>query len=441
MQDATSLAAAIASGQTTASTVMEAALQRAAELTHLGLLARLEPELGRAGALVAAPGPFQGVPFLGKDLGTGAAGMTPRAGSAALRQRMRDNDHDDALFARFRAGGLVPFGLTTVPEFGFALTSDPARNPWNPGLTPGGSSGGAAGAVAAGIVAIAHATDAAGSTRVPAACCGLVGLKSSRGAMPGGAFFGNHLMGIASELVLARSVRDVATAFELMNGFGDAPPAPVHFSDKPLIGLAISAGCGPAQARAARDAAGALDGVVRTIEPPDALGARALALARIILSVSLSEWLDSFGIGLQDVRPIAAALASEGRLTPAKTLFVASRDMAQLAEQTRHLFDTVDIILSPVLSGPPPPLGHFDMAGTDVTAHLARMSAMAPNAALANVTGFPALVLPFGMEGGLPIGVQLMGPLGSDRALLAHGKRLQEMAPKLTYPYPIAGHP
>ena len=182
MQDATSLAAAIASGLTTASAVMEAALSRAAELAHLGLLARIEPELGRAGAVEAAPGPFQGVPFLGKDLGTGAAGMTPCAGSVALRRRTKDQEQDDALFARFRAGGLVPFGLTTVPEFGFALTSDPARNPWNPALTPGGSSGGAAGTVAAGIVAIAHATDAAGSTRVPAACCGLVGLKPSRGA-------------------------------------------------------------------------------------------------------------------------------------------------------------------------------------------------------------------------------------------------------------------
>lgn len=441
MQDATSLAAAIASGQTTAGAVMEAALQRAAEVQHLGLLARIEPELGRAGALVAAPGPFRGVPFLGKDLGTGAAGMTPCAGSAALRRRTKDNAQDDALFARFRSGGLVPFGLTTVPEFGFALTSDPARNPWNPMLTPGGSSGGAAGAVAAGIVAIAHATDAAGSTRVPAACCGLVGLKPSRGAMPGGPFFGNHLIGIASELVLARSVRDVVRAFVLMDGFGDAPPVPVQFGAKPAIGLAISDICGPAQAKAARDAAEALGGVVRLIEPPDALGARAMALARIILSVSLAEWLDGFGIGPDEITPIAAALYDEGRLTPARTLFVASREMAQLAGQAMKAFDSVDIVLSLVLSGPPPPLGHFDMNATDVTAHLARMNAMAPNAALANVTGFPALVLPFGMDKGLPIGVQLMGRPGSDRALLAVACRLEAAAPRLIFPYSIAGHP
>lgn len=441
MQDATSLAAAIASGKTTARAVMEAALQRAAELEHLGLLARLEPELGRAGALVAAPGPFQGVPFLGKDLGAGAAGMTPCAGSPGLQRRMKDNDDDDALFARFRAGGLVPFGLTTVPEFGFALTADPARNPWNPMLTPGGSSGGAAGAVAAGIVAIAHATDAAGSTRVPAACCGLVGLKASRGAMPGGPFFGNHLMGIASELVLARSVRDVVTAFGLMDGFGDAPPVRVVLSDRPVIGVAISARCGLAQAQAALDAATVLGGTIKVIEAPDELGAKALALARLILSVSLAEWLGGYGVELTEVSPLAAALAAEGNLVSAKALFVASREMAQLADQARLAFDSVDVVLSPVLAGPPPSLGHFDFSRTDVTAHLARMEAMAPNAALANVTGFPALAIPFGMSDGSPIGVQLMGPLGSDKALLALGAKLEAVAPKLAFPYAIAGHP
>ena len=420
---------------------MDAALQRAAELAHLGLLARLEPELGRAAALAARSGPFQGVPFLGKDLGGGAAGLTPAAGSNALRRRTQDADQDDALFARFRAAGLVPFGLTTVPEFGLALSSDPARNPWNPALTPGGSSGGAAGAVTAGIVAMAHATDAAGSTRVPAACCGLVGLKASRGAMPGGPFFGNHIMGIATELVVARSVRDVTTAFDLMQGFGDAPPASVGFSDPPVIGMIVSNRYGPAQTQAARDAAQALGGTVKIIAAPDILGAKAMALARIILSVSLAEWLDSYGIGAAEVSPIIAAHADEGRHVSARHLFVASRDMAQLADQTKTAFDSVDVMLSPMLSGPPPPLGHFDFGRTDVAGHLAQMEAMAPNAVLANVSGFPAIVLPFGLVDGLPIGIQMMGRPGSDRALLALAARLETSAPRFAFPYSIAGHP
>jgi amidase len=126
---------------------------------------------------------------------------------------------------RFRAAGLAPVGLSTVPEFGFALSSEPpggpvARNPFDEGRTPGGSSGGAAAAVAGGIVAIAHGTDAAGSIRVPAACCGLWGLKPSRGAEASGPIFANHLMGIASEGVLARSLRDVAAAFEDLRDAG-----------------------------------------------------------------------------------------------------------------------------------------------------------------------------------------------------------------------------
>lgn len=445
MQDATSLAAAIASGQTTARAVMEAALQRAAELEHLGLIGRLEPELGERQVHAYPNIAFHGVPFLGKDLGSGAAGLTPCAGSLALRKRLPEIKEDSELFNRFRASGLVPFGLTTVPEFGLSLTSDPARNPWNENLTPGGSSGGAAGAVAAGIVAMAHATDAAGSIRVPAACCGLVGLKPSRGASVGGPLFGNYLMGIASEFVLARSVRDIATLYDhALWGRGDAAPAEGLFPQHPRIGLAIPDRCGPDQIRAVRAAAEALvvaRCTLTVIRSPDALGARASALARLILSVSLAEWLDGLGVDLDEVSPLAAAVASEGRKVPATKLFAASREMMQLSHELSHFMRGQTLILSPVLSGPPPFVGHFDMKTTDVSAHFARMGAMAPNAALANIAGLPALALPFGMAGGMPVGVQLMGPLGSDRHLLRIGARLEKLAPKLTFPYAIAGHP
>lgn len=445
MQDATSLAAAIASGRTTAAAVMEAALQRAVKVRHLDLLARLEPELGRANALIAAAGPFHGVPFLGKNLGSGAAGLTPNAGSLSMLRRSSDSHEDDALFVRFRAGGLVPFGLSEVPEFGLALTSDPARNPWNPDLTPGGSSGGAAGAVAAGLVAIAHATDAAGSIRVPAACCGLVGLKPSRGSVPGGPLYGNHLMGLASELVLARSVRDVSTAFELTQGFGDAPPTPVDFPNAPVVGLMIPESCGPQQGLATVQAARALQGIgwtLKIIPNSELLPRWTIAVVRRVLSVSLAEWFEALQIGPDEVSPLSAAFAAEGRAVSATALFATSREMLQIGQIMRETMAKVDVILSPVLRQSPPPIGHFDLQSTDVTAHLAKMEAMAPSSALANVTGLPALVLPYGQDdGGLPIGLQLMGRLGSDLALLNLGAKLQAMSPPLTFPYTIAGHP
>ncbi|MEY4872255.1 MAG: 6-aminohexanoate-cyclic-dimer hydrolase, partial [Pseudomonadota bacterium] len=221
-----------------------------------GALVVIDPDMGRVGARGALRGPFAGVPFLGKDLGSGTAGLPPCGGSPALRRRMGDQGQDSDLFLRFRAAGLVPFGLTTVPEFGLSLTSDPAVNPFDAAYAPGGSSGGAAAAVAAGIVAMAHATDAAGSIRVPAACCGLVGLKPSRGAVPQGPDFGNHLMGVAAELVLARSVRDVQTAFDAVAD-GMTPDAPTDVAGL-RVAFCVPSRCGVEQAAAVLMAAEAL---------------------------------------------------------------------------------------------------------------------------------------------------------------------------------------
>jgi amidase len=142
------------------------------------------------------------------------------------------------------------------------------------------------------------------------------------------------------------------------------------------------------------------------------------------------------------VTPVAAAVAAEGRAMPASTLFAASREMAQISHAVWLLFDKVDVLLSPVLAGPPPVYGSFDMTRSDPAAHFAQMEATAPNAALANVSGCPALVLPFGTdEAGLPIGIQFMGPIGSDLALLDLAERLATLAPPVRFPSPIAGHP
>lgn len=452
MTDATALAAAISDGRTSAHSVMAASLAACRTHAGLGAVIHLDAAMGRGAATAADAqppvprGPFHGVPFLAKDLGSVARGLPVAAGAAALRACAAAPEADSHLFAAFRRAGLIPFGLTAVPPFGLALDSapeglPPARNPWNPALSPGGSSGGAAAAVAAGIVAIAHATDAAGSIRVPAACCGLFGLKPSRGAIPGGPDFANHLMGIASELVLARSVRDVRGAFAAVCRPPLALPAQ---PDAPRIALALPARCDNAQIGAARAAAAALSDAgcrVGEIAAPDDLGAEAHGLAKLILSVSLAEWLTEAGITDDRVAPLARALADEGRAVPATDLFAATRRVARLSDRALGMFDDADAVLCPVLSRSPLPLGSFDLGHTDTRAHFAGMEAFAPNAALANVAGLPAFALPCGMSGGLPLGVQLWGPPDADLALCHLAGLIEAGVPAPEYPFEIAGLP
>lgn len=451
--DATALARAIARGQTTAPAVMAAALDACAARAALGAVARLLPR-DAALALADAPGqgPLAGVPMLAKDLGSHARGLAPVAGCAALRARLDDPAEDSAYFARLRAAGLLPFGLSTVPEFGLSLSAEPpggpiARNPFDTTRTPGGSSGGAASAVAAGIVALAHATDAAGSIRVPAACCGLWGLKASRGALPQGPGFFNLLMGLAGDGILARSLRDITTVHHLTAGRARGPAAdaaPHPLPERPVIGLALPVRASPADRSATEATAALLANAGCTVLPissPDALGARAHALAGTILSLSQAEWLASLGLNDTEISPLIAASAAQGASLTGPDAFALTREVAQISHAGWALFATCDAILMPVLSGPPPAIGHFDFTTTDVDAHLARMEAMAPNAAIANACGLPALAFPAGMENGLPVGVQIMGPIGSDQMLLALAARINEALPAIAYPAPITGMP
>ncbi|WP_375570644.1 amidase [Ahrensia marina] len=454
MQDATALAAVVAAGETTSEELMRASLDRAESSTDIGAFVRFEPELGLAAARASdvalasgqTTGPFYGLPFLAKDLGGYSKGLMPTAGSAALAKRSEDPADDDALFAAFRTAGLVPFGLTTVPEFGLALTSEPldqspARNPFDTNLSPGGSSGGAAAAVAAGVVALAHATDAAGSIRVPAACCGLVGHKASRHRVPGAPHFNNHLMGIASELVVARSVRDARALFEAVRL--DCPNSETSVQ---RLGICVPRLTSAATSAKMHELARALEaiGIEVVMQPsPDGLGDRAMALAGTIFAASLASWLDSFGVSEDEVTPICAAVAARGRAMAAPTLFDAHTDLVRLAHESQALFADVDALVMPVLSDGPPAVGSFDPNQTDPDARYAQMNAVAPNVALANVAGLPSLAMPFGMmpapRDHIPFGFQIMGPANSDEALFELAARIEALAPSISFPYPIAG--
>lgn len=441
--DATALSHAITAGQVRARAVMEATLDAIEAQAGLGAVARLLPQhtlLEMAGAV--QPGPFAGVPMLAKDLGACAKGLAPAAGSAALRTRLSDPERDGDFFAALRASGVIPIGLSTVPEFGFALSSEPpggplARNPFDLSRSPGGSSGGAAAAVAGGLVAIAHATDAAGSIRVPAACCGLWGLKPSRGATPMGPDFANHLMGVVGELVVARSLRDVVAAWQAVGG-GLASAAPAR------IAVMIPDRCDATQADATRQVAALLEaqGARITDRPaPDTFGQTAHELVGQILAVSLAEWLSAMQIPDAEISQLAAALAARGRAMEPTGVFALTRRLAQSTHQAEGFFRGFDALLMPILSGPAPTLGAFPTDTPDLDAHLARMEALAPNAALANVAGLAALAIPLATGGPLPTAVQLIGPQGSEGRLLALAAEISDALPPVQYPAPVPGLP
>ncbi|MBA1345582.1 amidase [Rhizobium sp. WYCCWR 11146] len=467
-RDATDLAAAIRHGSLSAAEAMQASLEAAARQEPLGAIAYLDAAMGLASANArdrerqSAPDrfvarPFAGVPTLAKDLGGPFAGLPVTAGSRLFERKGGEADSD--LAARFRDAGFCFFGLTTSPEFGLSLASEPAigpvcRNPLDPARTAGGSSGGAAAAVAAGIVAIAHATDAGGSIRVPAACCGLVGLKPTRGAIPGGPSFGNHLAGIASELAVCRSVRDTALTFDRLSGKSRGPfpdPFPVD-SGNGRLRIGLLADTGPAyptednRLAAVEHAARALESDGHLMVPltwADVewnVTASGRAFADIV-SVNLAALMKTAALDESRAEPLTQAFAARGRALSATMLWNTLSEAVLVSGNLWALFDRVDCILMPLLSSAPLVIGSFPSDHADTDLHLERMTAFAPLACLANISGFPALTLPFGQdEHAMPLPVQIMAPMGHEPRLLSLAARL-EAEGRWQHRFPVVGLP
>lgn len=467
ISDATALAGAIAKGALSADQAMEAAIAAASSHAGLGAICRLETDQGRAVAAALeqerivdpdrfAKRPFTGVPTLAKDLGGPFAGFPVRAGSRMLDGRL-DSTMDSDLAGRFRDAGFALFGLTTTPEFGLSLASEPTcgpvcRNPLDPSRTAGGSSGGAAAAVAAGIVSIAHATDAGGSIRVPAACCGLVGLKPTRGAIPGGPLFGNHLGGIVGELAICRSVRDSRMIFEAVRGTARGPfadPAETASATGRLrVGVLAETGqqfpTDPARSGAVLEAAGALERAGHTRVDLDWSDVAPLVYASStafadIISVNLAVLVDALSLDPCRAEQLTAAFVERGRRISAAALWTSLDAAVHVSHKTWALFDSLDCLLMPMLATAPLPIGSFPSDHDDTDLHLRRMTAFAPLAGLANISGFPALTLPFGADAeGLPLPVQLMAPMGAEGLLLSLATRL-EAEGRWQHRFPVSG--
>lgn len=465
LADATALAEAIASGRLTSMEAMQASLLACEARADLGAVAYTDAARGLDAAaridalardeLPRRSMPFAGVPTLGKDLGGPFAGFPMAAGSRLMPRRGGLVDSD--LAERFRAAGLCLFGLTTSPEFGLSLASEPAtgpiaRNPLAPQLSAAGSSGGAAAAVAAGIVAIAHATDAGGSIRVPAACCGLVGLKPSRGLMPAGPHFGNHLAGIASELAVCRSVRDTALILATLGGEARGPFPPVARKDagqgRLSIGLLTDTGAEfptEPERRTVVEAAGRfLEADGHTLVPVDfstlevilATSRRAFA---DIVCINLADTFASFNLDVSKTERLTQAVIERGLSLTARNLWQSLNAMVIASRDLWRLFDGIDCLISPILSSAPLPIGSFPTDHADTDRHFERMAAFAPLAALANASGFPAITLPFGADAdGLPLPVQMMARMGEEAVLLRLAARLEQDG-RWQHRFPVAG--
>ncbi len=420
-------------------------------------------EKARAAAASTLPdGPFRGVPFLLKDLMCHSAGDPYCAGMRLLRELGWVEREDTYLAARFRAAGFVFVGRTNVPELGPLPTTEPVafgptRNPWDPARSPGGSSGGSAAAVASGMVPVAHANDGGGSIRIPASECGLVGLKPSRGRTSLGPDLGESWAGLVAEHVVSRSVRDSAAVLDAVAGPmpGDpyfAPPPSRPFRDEvgadpgrlrigllaqiPSEQFALHPDCVAAAAGAARTLE-SLGHAVEETHPaaladpkfPDA----AVAVVGAGTARDLIYWSERTGraIGPTDVEPMIWAVAERGRGVSAAQYILAVEHLHAFSRRMAEWWASgFDLLVSPTLAEPPPPLGEFDATPDNPLRGFERGVPFVTFTLPFNVTGQPAISLPLHWNGdGLPIGVQLVAAYGREDVLIRIAAQLEQARP------------
>ncbi len=461
--DATDQAALVASGEVTPTELLDAAIERMERIdpeVH-ALTYRWFDEARRDAADPGLPdGPFRGVPFLLKDLHAHMAGRPLSNGNAALRRESPASQVSTTLVERYQAAGLLIAGRTNSPELGSVPTTEPeawgpTRNPWDPARTPGGSSGGAAAAVASGMVPIAHASDGGGSIRIPASCCGLVGLKPTQGRITVGPLRDESTLGV--EHCVSRTVRDTAALLDATQGpgVGDtvlAPPPARPYLDEVgadpgrlRIGLLdhnpqhtteIDADC----AEAARSTAALLDSLGHDVEPafPEALAdttvsGRFLALwaTGMAMGIRGMEAMLGRAIAEDEVEPVNWVQAEYAKKLQATDLAEALAASATFRRRAQAWWaDGWDLLLTPTLGEVPLPLGTMANDPANPLHPLARAAAFVPFTPSWNMTGQPAISIPLHRTAeGVPVGVQLVAAYGREDVLIRVAAQLEAASP------------
>jgi amidase len=457
--DALGLAGLIAKKKISPREAVDEAIARAERLNpRLNAIVFAAYDRARDAAKGKLPkGPFTGVPTLLKDMRAGATGMPTRNGSRFMPKVLAD--HDSTLVARYRAAGLIPLGKTNVPEFGILPTTEsklygPAHNPWNLDHSTGGSSGGSACAVAAGIVPIAHATDGGGSIRIPAACCGLVGLKVSRGRITQGPDFADSTSGLSVDNVVSKSVRDTAAALDASCGldFGDpytAPPPEGSYLDgikrktkrlriavsyKALNGKALHPDVVAAVKKTAK-LCESLGHIVEEKSPPLDPG--------VLTPAFMTLWAANVAYGLEGlaratgiapstdvVEGLTFGLYEAGKRITAIEMMAAKQSMDRAARAMVQFHETYDVWLNATLGAPPIKLGIINVDEQNPPLAFAPILDYVPYTAMQNATGQPAIQLPLNVnKAGLPIGVQFVARYGGEMTLLKLAAELEKASP------------
>ncbi len=439
--------------------LLESAIERAERHNgKLNAIVHKAYDMARAAATKLPDGPFKGVPFLIKDLGLEVAGL-PRTDGTAFNKNEKDT-FDGLLVQRFKASGVNIFGKTNTPEFGITGTTEsarlgPCRNPWNTDHITGGSSGGSAGAVAAGIVPLANASDGLGSIRIPAACCGLVGMKVTQYRVPQGPEHDNGLgHGYGVHHVVSRTVRDSAAMLDCIDiPEADTPyPSPpktrpyalevatapgrlrIAFSDETPSGQPID----PEIAAALRDTAKKLEALGHHVEERGlGINYRKLyAASRAVLAAnfaaSMRERVKQMGREPRqdELEPLSWRNWKGGEHIPGYETMRGWQTIKAMTRDIFRVFTSIDVFLTPVLSTPVPKIGFIDpvrLEPREVDERQAQTFGFTPPF---NMTGQPSLSLPLAhSKSGLPVGMMFTAKWADEATLYRLAGQLEQAHP------------